>query len=95
MVPRFVADRKIHGIADPTPFTIQIVGSPMPAVADLDLLVEKLASAIPDMNLSGDEQEEYSTMLLWLQNQVETGEPSEAIVNQCLAYFRRRESRAA
>ena len=26
-------------------------------------------------------------MLLWLQNQVETGEPSGKIVKQCLAYF--------
>ena len=26
-------------------------------------------------------------MLLWLQNHVETGEPSEKIVAQCLEYF--------
>jgi hypothetical protein len=39
----------------------------------------------PDLNLDGDEQEEFSTMLLWLHNQIETGEPSEAIVNECLA----------
>jgi hypothetical protein len=67
----------------------------MPEVADLGMLIEKLAAAIPDLNLSGDEQEEYSTMLLWLQNQVETGEPSEAIVNECLAYFGRKKSLAA
>lgn len=67
----------------------------MPTFTDLTALVEKLAAAIPNLNLDGDEQEEYSTMLLWLQNQVETGEPSEAIVNECLAYFRRVESRAA
>jgi hypothetical protein len=34
-------------------------------------------------------------MLLWLQNQVETGEPSERIVQQCLEYFGRFESLAA
>ena len=67
----------------------------MPTLTDLTALVERLAAAIPDLKLDGDEQEEYSTMLLWLQNQVETGEPSEAIVNRCLTYFKRFESRAA
>ena len=67
----------------------------MPTLTDLTSLVERLAAAIPDLNLDGDEQEEYSTMLLWLQNQVETGEPSERIVNECLMYFSRMESRAA
>jgi len=57
--------------------------------------VTKLAAAVPDLNLDGDEPEEYSTMLLRLQNQVETGEPSEAIVNECLLYFSRIESHAA
>lgn len=33
----------------------------MPTVTDLTALVEKLAAAIPDLNLDGDEQEEYST----------------------------------
>ena len=67
----------------------------MPTLTDLNALVEKFAAAIPNLNLDGDEQEEYSTMLLWLQNQIETGEPSEAIVNECLDWFRRWESRAA
>jgi len=58
-------------------------------------MVERLASAIPDMDLHGEEQEEYSTMLLWLQNQVETGEPCERIVVKCLAYLEQFESRAA
>ena len=52
----------------------------VPILTDLTALVDRLAAVIPDLNLDGDEQEEYSTMLLWLQNQVETGEPSEAIV---------------
>jgi N-acetylneuraminic acid mutarotase len=67
----------------------------MPTLTDLTALVEKLAAAIRDLNLDGDEQEEYSTMLLRLQNQIETGEPSEWFVNECLEYFRRVESRAA
>jgi hypothetical protein len=67
----------------------------MHTVTDLSSLVEKLADAIPGLNLDGDELEEYSTMLLWLQNQVETGEPSETIVNKCLAYFKRVEALAA
>jgi hypothetical protein len=67
----------------------------MPTLTDLTALVEKLAAAIPDLNLDAEDQEEYSTILLWLQNQVETGEPIEAIVNQCLAYLKQFESRAA
>jgi len=67
----------------------------MRTLADLNALVEKYAASISDLNLDGDELEEYSTMLLWLQNQVETGEPSEAIVKQSLAYFVKFESRAA
>jgi hypothetical protein len=67
----------------------------MPALRDLSELVEKYAAAIPNLNLDGDEQEEYSTMLLWLQNQVETGEPSENVVRKCLDYFAGFQSRAA
>ena len=67
----------------------------MPTINELETLIEKLATAIPDLNLTGEEQEEYSTMLLWLQNQMETGEPNPGIVNECLAYFRRVETRAA
>ena len=67
----------------------------MPTLTDLTALVEQYAAAIPNLNLDGDEQEEYSTMLLWLQNQVEAGEPSSQIAQQCLAYFARFESRAA
>lgn len=66
----------------------------MPSVSDLSELAEKLGAAIPDLNLTGDEQEKYSTMLL-RQNQVEAGEWKEWIVNECLAYFGRVESRAA
>ena len=67
----------------------------MPNNVELSALVERLAAGLPKLNLEGDEQEEFSTMLLWLQNQVETGEPSEQIVRQCLEYFERFESLAA
>ncbi|UWZ85164.1 hypothetical protein [Occallatibacter riparius] len=61
----------------------------MPTLTDLDALVAQYAAAIPDLNLEADEQEEYSTMLLWLQNTVETGEPNRGIVEKCLTYFER------
>ena len=67
----------------------------MRTLTELTALVERFAAAIPDLNLGGDEQEEYSTMLLRLQYQAETGQPSEAIVNECLDYFKQLESRAA
>jgi hypothetical protein len=67
----------------------------MPTVIDLTTLVERLSLEVSKLNLDGDELEEYSTILLWLQNQVETGEPSEAIVNECLTYFAKFECRAA
>lgn len=67
----------------------------MPSLTDLSALVEKLAREVSTLNLDGDELEEYSTMLLRLQNQVEAGEPSERIVNECLTYLAGFESRAA
>lgn len=67
----------------------------MPNILELGALVQRYAAALSKLNLDGDEQEEYSTMLLWLQNQVETGEPSERIVQQSLEYFGRFESLAA
>ena len=68
----------------------------MPAtVKELNALIERLALVIPDLNLDGDEQEEYSTMLLRFQNTVETGEPNKRIVFECLAYFESMATRAA
>lgn len=61
----------------------------MQSLLDLHLLVDKFATLLPDLNLDGDEQEEYSTMLLRLQNHVETGEPSHLIVNECLEWLTR------
>jgi hypothetical protein len=61
----------------------------MPTLTDLYKLIESFAAAIPDLNMDGDEQEEYSTMLLRLQNQVELGEPDMAIVSDCLDWLNR------
>lgn len=40
----------------------------MQTLTDLIALVEKYAAAIDDLNLDANEQEEYSTMLLWMHN---------------------------
>jgi len=47
----------------------------MPSLTDLTALLEKYIAAIPALNLDGDDLEEYSTVLLRFQNQIETGEP--------------------
>ena len=57
----------------------------MQTLYTLYMLVDKYATQIEKLNLDGDQLEEYSTVLLHLQNQVETGEPSHKIVTQCLA----------
>lgn len=57
----------------------------MPTVTDLATLVDEFAAAIPKLNLD----KEYTTMLLRLQNQVETGEPIEWIVQECIDYLNR------
>ena len=67
----------------------------MRTLTDLTTLLEKYISAIPSLNLDGDELEEYSTVLLRLQNQVETGEPSEGVVRECINWLAEFESRAA
>ena len=67
----------------------------MQSIYGLYLLMDEYATAIEKMNLDGDELEEYSTVLLRLQNQVETGEPSDRIVNECLDWLSRFTSRVA
>lgn len=59
----------------------------MQTVYSLYKLVDKYASEIEKLNLNGAQLEEYSTVLLEVQKQVETGEPSHKIVNQWLAYL--------
>jgi hypothetical protein len=60
----------------------KLIGRGMRSLLDLHLLLDKYA-ALPDLNLDGDEQEECSTMLLWLQNQVEGGIPNPRVVDEC------------
>ena len=67
----------------------------MQSIYHLYLLVDKYASAIEKLNLDGDQLEEYSTVLLHLQNQVETGEPGDRIANECIDWLSRFTSRAA
>lgn len=59
----------------------------MQSIYRLYSLVDRYANAIEKLNLDGDELEEYSSVLLHLQNQVERGEPGGKIVNECLAYL--------
>jgi len=59
----------------------------MQSVYSLYKLVDKYASEIEKLDLNGAQLAEYSTVLLQLQKQVETGEPSQKIVNQWLAYL--------
>jgi hypothetical protein len=64
-------------------------------LTDLDTLVQNFAAEIPNLNLDGDEQEEYSTMLLWLQNQVEGGTPNQTFVDHCLDWLERFTTKAS
>ena len=57
----------------------------MQSIYKLCLLVDKYASEIEKLHLDGDQLEQYSTILLRLQNTVETGEPNMRIVDECLA----------
>jgi hypothetical protein len=61
----------------------------MSTLTDLTAVVKRFADALPDLNLDGDEQEEYSTMLLRLQDQAETCDPDQRIVDECLRYLAR------
>jgi len=67
----------------------------MQSLTDLTLLLQKYVAGIPALNLDGDELEEYSTVLLQFQNQLETGEPNDQVVKKCLAYLEQFKSQAA
>ena len=56
---------------------------------DLHALVDDFAARLETLNLSGDDQEEYSTMLSRLENQADRAEPNYAIVVECVAYLGR------
>ena len=59
----------------------------MQSVYSLYKLVDKYASEIEKLDLNNAQLAEYSSVLLQLQKQVETGEPRHKIVNLWLAYL--------
>ena len=59
----------------------------MQTVYSLYKLVDKYASEIEKLDLNGAQLEEYSSVLVQLQKQVETGEPSHKIITHWLAYL--------
>jgi hypothetical protein len=61
----------------------------MATATDLHSLVDEFAARLETLNLSGDDQEEFSTMLCRLENQADREEPNYAIVVECVAYFGR------
>jgi hypothetical protein len=60
----------------------------MATATDLHTLVDEFAARLETLNLSGDDQEEFSTMLSRLENQADREEPNYAVV-ECVAYFGR------
>jgi hypothetical protein len=61
----------------------------MQSLFALSVLVDEYAALLADLDLDGDEQEEYSTVLLYLQTQVEGGTPNETFVERCLIWLER------
>ena len=59
----------------------------MATATELHTLVEDFAARLESLNLSGDDQEEYSTMLCRLENQAHREEPNYAIIVECVACF--------
>jgi len=76
-------------LVPPNPHSAERSWEGMQSLLDLPLLVDKYAEILPHLELDGDKQEKYSTMLLWLQNQVEGGTPNPRIVDRCLEYLSR------
>lgn len=61
----------------------------MQPLLDLHLRVDNFAAARLALKLTGHEHEEYSSMLLWLQNRIEGGTPNQTFVNRCLEWLER------
>jgi hypothetical protein len=59
----------------------------MALLTDFDHLVDEFAARMQSLDLSGDEQEEYSAVLNRLENQVDRDEPSYPIVVECARYL--------
>jgi hypothetical protein len=61
----------------------------MQTLLHLGALVEKLAAALPQHNLDGDEQEEYSSELLRIETQSYYDQPNMAIVEEAICSLKR------
>ena len=61
----------------------------MATLTDLNSLVQEFADRLESLQLDGDEQEEYSTMLCRLEDQADRSDPNYAIVVECVNYLSR------
>jgi hypothetical protein len=62
----------------------------MTIATDLNALVEEFAIQLEHhLQLTGNEQEEFSTVLGRLEAQADRSEPNEAIAEECLKYLSR------
>ncbi len=61
----------------------------MATATDLHTLVEDFAARLGSLTLSGNDQQEYSTILCRLENQTDREEPNYAILVECVTYFGR------
>jgi hypothetical protein len=59
----------------------------MALLTDFDHVVDGFARRLESLDLTGDEQEEYSTVLNRLENQVDREQPNYAIVVECARYL--------
>jgi len=61
----------------------------MAILTNLQALVEKYAARLELLELTGEEQEEYGTMLCRLENQADREQPNQAIVEECVSFLSR------
>lgn len=61
----------------------------MAIATDLHALVDEYAARLETLNLTGDDQEEYSTMLCRLENHVDREHPDQTIIEECASFLSR------
>jgi hypothetical protein len=59
----------------------------MQTATDLNRLIISYNAALPNLNLLGDEREEYSVVLSWLEKLIKDGAPKERVVRECVDYL--------
>ncbi|HLY39647.1 MAG TPA: hypothetical protein VKR52_00480 [Terracidiphilus sp.] len=67
----------------------------MSSATDLHAVVEAFAAQLEHLELTGDDQEAYSTVLCRLEDQADHDEPNWIIVEECRAYLDRFNIKAA